>query len=232
MKYVILIIIMALSINAFSQVGGKNFIDQHYIEVTGKAEMEVIPDEIFLKIIIDETDFKNKVLEDVEKIMLDKLVGIGIDTSNDLVIKDMASNFKNYWLKGSEISSSKEYQLLVHDTRTAGLVFQELESIKISNILIEKIKHSEILKYRREVKILAIKAAKEKASSLTNAIDQKIGKAIHIQELNYQGQQRQLSGLSNILVRHNASIKEIGQEIKFEKIKLEYSILARFEISD
>ena len=36
----------------------KNYIDQPYIEVTGKAEMEVVPDEIYLRIVINEKDNK------------------------------------------------------------------------------------------------------------------------------------------------------------------------------
>jgi len=111
-----------------------------------------------------------------------------------------------------------------------------LSKLGLSNISIEKIEHSEIQKFRTEVKILAIKAAKEKATSLTNAIDQNIAKAIYIQELNNQGYnalQGQVAGLSNIVVRgYGYSDKlNMGQpEIEFEKIKLEYSILVRFEI--
>jgi len=84
---------------------------------------------------------------------------------------------------------------------------------------------------------LAIKAAKEKAITLTNAIDQNIGKAIYIQELNsqvYRTMQGQVTGLSNIVVReYSDKMKmEIEPEIEFEKITLEYSILVRFEINE
>lgn len=37
-----------------AQTGEKNFIDQNYIEVTGTAEMEIVPDEIYLKIVLSE----------------------------------------------------------------------------------------------------------------------------------------------------------------------------------
>ena len=238
MKVLILIVVSIFSLNSFSQIGTKNFIDKNFIEVTGKAEMEIIPDEIYLKIIINEKDLKGKQnIEEIENLMTVKLSEIGIDISKNLAIKDMVSNFRNYWLKNSKINSIKEYQLLVDNSKTAGQVFQELESLSISNISIERVEHSEIQKFKTEVKILAIKAAKEKAIILTNAIDQNIGKAIYIQELNsqvYRTMQRQVTGLSNIVVReYSDKMKmEIEPEIEFEKITLEYSILVRFEINE
>ena len=237
MKKLILIVFTALTLTSFAQSGEKNFIDRNYIEVTGKAEMEIIPNEIYLKIIVDEKDLKAKQeLPEIEKSMIEKLSEIGIDISTQLAIKDMASNFQKYWLKGSAINSVKEYQLMVGNAQIAGQVIRELESLGLSNISIEKIEHSEIQKFRTEVKIMAIKAAKEKARSLTNAIDQHIGKAIYIQELNsqiYNRLQGQAAGLSNIVVRGYGSSDKLKMEqpdIEFEKIKLEYSILVRFEI--
>ena len=238
MKVLILIVVSIFSLNSFSQTGTKNFIDKNFIEVTGKAEMEIIPDEIYLKIIINEKDLKGKQnIEEIENLMTVKLSEIGIDISKNLAIKDMVSNFRNYWLKNSKINSIKEYQLIVDNAKTAGQVFQGLESLSISNISIERVEHSEIQKFKTEVKILAIKAAKEKAIILTNAIDQNIGKAIYIQELNsqvYRTMQRQVTGLSNIVVReYSDKMKmEIEPEIEFEKITLEYSILVRFEINE
>ncbi len=231
MKHTILILFTALTISSFAQMGEKNFIDQNYIEVTGKAEMEVVPNEIYLQIFVNEKDFKGKQeVQQIEKSMIQKLTDIGIDVSKQLAIKDMASNFQKYWLRGAEINSSKEYQLKVADAKTAGRAIQELESLGLSNISVEKVDHSEIEKFRTEVKINAIKAAKEKAAALTNAIGQNVGKAIYIQEINnqlYQQPQR----MSNIVVRGVAKMEMDQQpDIEFEKIKLEYSILVRFAI--
>ena len=83
-----------------AQSGEKNFIDKPYIEVTGKAEMEVTPDRIYMSITINEKDSKGKiVLAQSEKDMMTKLKALGIDTKKDLSVKDMSSNFKKYWVK-------------------------------------------------------------------------------------------------------------------------------------
>ena len=82
MKQIVLIVFVAFALSSFAQSGEKNFIDQNYIEVTGSAELEVIPDEIYLKIIVNEKDFKGKEdLQKLEKSMLETLSGIGIDIS-------------------------------------------------------------------------------------------------------------------------------------------------------
>lgn len=237
MKQIIAMALVVLSLASFSQTGEKNFIDQNYIEVSGKAEMEIIPNEIYLKIVISEKDLKNKQeLADVERIMIEKLSEIGIDVSRQLVIRDMASSFQKYWLKSTEINSVKEYQLKVENAKTAGQVIRELEAVGLSTISIDKIDHSEIEKYRAEVKVKAIKAAKDKAISLTKAIDQSIGKAIYIQEIDnqlYNTFQGQVPGLSNIVVAGYGSSGKYKMEepdIEFEKIKLNSTVMTRFEL--
>ncbi|MCX6307918.1 MAG: SIMPL domain-containing protein, partial [Bacteroidia bacterium] len=105
-----LLLLTIITING--QTGEKNFIDRPYIEVIGKAEMEVIPDRIYMSIAINEKDSKGKiVLTQSEMDMISKLNGLGIDTKRDLSVKDMSSNFKKYWVKSSEIMTSKQYQL-------------------------------------------------------------------------------------------------------------------------
>ncbi|MBK7869290.1 MAG: SIMPL domain-containing protein [Saprospiraceae bacterium] len=141
------------------------------------------------------------------------------------------SNFKSYWLQKTDILLSKEYQLLVQSAQTAGKVFVELEKIGISNISIERLNHSQIEQFRQEVKINAIKAAKDKAQALAAAIDQSVGKALYVQELDNQFYP--VNAVSNIAIRGFSSLNQEGKStpnIDFEKIKLEYAILVRFEL--
>jgi len=219
---------------AKAQTGEKNFIDRPYIEVTGKAEMEVTPDRIYMSITINEKDSKGKiVLAQSEKDMMGKLKGLGIDTKKDLTVKDMSSNFKKYWIKNSDIMTSKDYQLLVTSAQTAGTVMQELEKIGISNVSIERVDHTQMEQFRKDVKIKAVQAAKEKATDLAKAIGQSAGKAIYIQEVDYGNNTMYVRKLEDRI--SNVSFKAQGLEnsapdIEFEKIKLEYQINAKFDL--
>lgn len=234
MKNLFFALAILISTAVFGQNGEKNFIDQNFIEVTGKAEMEVTPDEIYLKILIIEKEIKGKSLIEVENSMIAKLQEIGIDTKKDLSLKDFSSNFRNYWITKSEIILTKEYQLLVREAKVAGKVFLELQTLGISNISIDRVENSKIQEYRKEVKINAIKAAHEKAKSLTLAINQDIGKAIYIQEKE-NGFLNSLSGrTAGIQIRGANSVtsfsNRVEPDIEFEKIKLDYSIIVRFEL--
>ena len=239
MKKFILTILFATTI-LFGQAQelGKNFIDQNYIEVSGFAERLITPNRIYLKILINEKDVKGKTLQQIEKSMIEKLEEVGINTPEDLVIKDFTSNFKHHWILKSDILLIKEYQLLVYDAKTAGQVFMELEKLGISNISIEKLYHSEIDKFRQEVKRESIKSAQNEAKVLTAAINQDVGRAIyiienHIKNVNMTGA---LEGKAKGIVVRGISSKAIygsraaQPDIGFEKIKLEYHITVKFEL--
>jgi uncharacterized protein len=147
----ILLLLLWTPLFVKAQTGDKNFIDQNYIEVTGKSEMEIAPDLIYIKILVNEKDNKTKLtLADRESKMISKLKDLGIDINKDLLIKDILSNFKYYWLTKAEILLSKEYQLTVRDGKTASRVFVELENIGVSNLSIDKLDNSNIEKYRKE----------------------------------------------------------------------------------
>jgi uncharacterized protein YggE len=229
MKTILTLLFAFAFLFSFSQ-GNKNFIDQNYIEVTGKAELEIVPDEIYIQIFISETDYKGKeTLEMLEKNMLKKLQEIGIDLKKDFAVKDMSSNFKNYWLKKHDIFTSKQYQLIVQTAPVAGRVFRELEALGISNISIEKVDHSEIEKFKKEVKVNAIKIGRENAVSLAEAIGQTVGKALYIRE----NEPFFPMQANTIMMRGKSSIMDEAYtepDLEFEKIKLEYSVQVFFEL--
>ncbi len=234
MKKLLTILFLLSSSVMLAQTGEKNFIDLNYIEVTGNAQMEIVPDEIYLSILLNEKDFKGKDMAGIEKAMFDKLKGLGIDLSKDLAIKDLVSNFRNYLFTKPDILLSKEYQLLVHDGRTAAKVFLELQKLGISNVSVSRVENSKIEAYRHEVKIAAIKAAQKKAKALALSINQDIGKAIYIQEIvaDFIPFQEKAAGIS---VRGYANTvlygsDEAAPDVEFEKIRLDYKIMARFEL--
>jgi uncharacterized protein len=230
MRISLTILFMFLLFSVFAQ-DSKNFIDQNYIEVTGKGEIEIAPDEIYIQIIINESDNKGKEsLEMIEKKMLEKLKVIGVDLKKDFAVKDISSNFKNYWLKKSDIFTSKEYQLVAHTAPVAGRVFRELESLGISNISIAKVDHSEIEKFKKEVKIKAIKDAQDKATSLATAIGQTAGKALYIRES--ESFYPMMAKTNEAMMVRGVALDESYSEpdIEFEKIKIEYSVQVNFEL--
>jgi len=234
MKYILtLAITILIGLPISAQGSSKNFIDQAYIEVTGKAELELTPDIIHLKVIIREKDNKGKVaLEELEEQMMKALKKIGIKTQEDVSIIDFASNFQFYTLKKTDIRTSKEYQIVIHNGNMAAKVYTELEKLDISNISVVKLDHSKMEYHRQQVKIEAVKEAKNKATAFCSAIGEKAGKALYIRENNrihYAGRVNRME--SNVMMSisdHENTPEEVN--IDFQKLKLEYEIEAKFAI--
>jgi uncharacterized protein len=227
-----LLLTMAL-ISVQAQNITKSFLDRPYIEVIGEAETEVVPDQIYMSIVINEKDNKGKVvLAQAEKEMMTALKEIGIDTKKDLSVSDMASNFKNYWVKSSEVMTTKEYQLILADAQTAGRVMKGLERCGISNVSITKVANSKIEQLKLDVKIKAVKNAKEKATALAKAIGQTADKALLIEEIEYNNYaDERLTGMK-IRKASMRTLDDIEEsDIEFQKIKLSSRVNAKFELN-
>lgn len=226
---IILASLMLITVIGSAQ-GPKNFIDQNYIEVTGKAEMEITPDEIYLNITIKEVDNKGKQsVELLENKMFEVLKKLKV--ADNLTMKDLASNFESYWLKKDDIFTSKQYELLVHDAQTAGATIRELEKIGISNIGIDRVDHSKIEDFRRQVKVNAVKAGKEKASDLAAAAGQSIGRALYIRENeSFYGPVRNSNMM--MMAKRSDALSEVVEvpDIQFEAIRLSYNVQLYFEL--
>lgn len=223
MKKIILTIAIFCSMAGFSQE--KNFIDKPYIEVSGTADTLVVPNRIYINILISEKDTKGKKsVEELEKDMLAKLKGIGINTDKNVFMQDMISNYQKYFLKSTDILKSKSYSVLVFDAKTTTQVFSSLEQIGISNVKIEKTEYAEEKKVQLLMNSKAIINAKQNALSLTQPINQKIGNALFIgYNINYRNN-------NDDLVKIGVAFKSEEPNIEFEKIKIESTVTAKFAL--
>lgn len=222
---------------AFSQNGEKNFIDQPYIEVTGEIETEIIPNEIYLNINLNENDKKGKLsVEEQENQMIAVLKSLNINLEKNFSILDFDGYYQRKFLADNEVTKIKRYELIVNDGKTLGMVYEALDRIDISNISITKTAHSDIENIKRETKLKALKIAKEKAMDYAKVIDQSIGKTLYIQEMN-NGTINSLPGTANgIMIRGlSSSFKETNnvkfENLNFKPIIVSSTVLARFALN-
>lgn len=226
-------ILLLAGFNAFSQE--KNFIDHPYIETTAKKDTLVVPDNIYITIILNESDSRNKKsTEELEITLEQTLKKLNINTQKDLSLLDYNSDFKKYFLKGQNILKTKNYSLLVHDAVTAGRVLAELENADISNVEVAKTEYSKAEELIENLKSSAIVKAKKYADKLANSIGQKVGKAIFISE-NPATVFSQLQGqATGIQIRGASSIygSRAAEPIfvDFQKLKFESQVIARFTL--
>ncbi len=207
----------------------KNFIDQPFVEVKGHGEMEVVPNEIYLNIFLNEEDTKNRETVDViERQMVKALKKAGVDVSKQLSVADFSGSLRRKFLRKRNVEQTKNFQLVVYDVKTLNKVFLELDKVHISDINITRVDHSDMENYRLKVRAMAAKNGKKKADAMINALGQSLGKAIFINELSsYRNNYRGMPVMMEL--KSSAGANSIPR-LDFKKIKIECDLQMRFAL--
>ena len=204
---------------------------ENYIQVNGSAEIEVIPNQFFLSITLDQNDSKGRVdIDQQRRQMLSELKSLGIDTEKQLTIANISSN---YFKRGLSLSVAK-YQLLLTTAEQVVAVYDKLAEIGVSNISISRVSHSDIEQYKSDCRKQAIQNAKKVATELAEAVNQSIGSCIYIYDSN-RGITPTYYNDGVVLMRAKAandSAQEPEEPIEFEKITLSYSVNAKFRLNE
>ena len=158
------------------------------ISVTGSAEMEIIPDEIYVQVDLREYKKKGEDKVDLDKIKTEFLSGcktVGIADSNISVASYDGYNISTFWRRKKrdpDLMSSITYQIKFSNTKMIDELVNKLDDEATSNFTITRTSHSKIIEYRRQLKVLAVKSARDKAIYLSESVNEKIGEAITINE--------------------------------------------------
>lgn len=219
--------------------------DRRTVSVTGSAEIQLIPDEITLAISIEEyyeeefmankkeKDYKTLVpLAQIEKELLSQLRSLGIADTN-ITLRNVGNTWQ--WYKDElrrPTKLQKTFSVVVRNVATVDRILGSLNMKGISNVWIEKLRHTREKEYRRQLKIEALKAAREKAVYLVESLGNSLGSVVSINEIdndnpgfpvyNYK------AAMSNTAMSDGGGGDESGVESK--KITLRYEMGAVFEI--
>ena len=231
-KITAIVILSVLSLSAFSQ----NPDIRRKIEVTGSAEAEVTPDIIYIGISLkeyfrDNNNRKKVEIEELERQLQKAVLDAGVPKENFTI--NNVSSYTDYWSKKKDPNflAGKQYRIKVSDLAKLNQIIEGVDSKGIAYSNIEGYDYSKIESLKKDLKIKALMAAKEKATYLTAAIGQKVGSALEIQEINNEYYPQPM-------YRANAMLKSDGvtsgiesmPEIDFKKIKLNYQMRTIFEV--
>lgn len=181
------LIVLAFSILGFNAIAQNNInqVIRKSISVTGTTEMEIVPDEIYVSITLQEyKESGNKIImETLEKAMREVLNTMKIDTKNLTV--EGSYGYRNYIPKKhkqKEFFLSKTYQLKMSELSKYNELIDRLDDEGISQVNISRTHHSKMEELKKQLKINAIKAAKEKAGYLLVAINEQLGEALEVND--------------------------------------------------
>lgn len=227
----LLIISLVLLISAITSAQEKNFLDVNYVEVTTKADTEVVPDKIYLSVIISEKENKGKIsVEKQEKEMIKILRGIGIDAEKNLSVSDMTGFYQKYILRKSQILAEKQYQLIVPSAEVMAKVFASLESVGISDIKIIKSEVSDIDRVKEDVMKKAALKARKQADIIAGALGREIDRVVYFQSYDNFGSAATRYARQEVLAY--SKVADTAEEVvpEFEKIRVEHTIYVRFSL--
>ena len=221
MKKILLLGILLSTLNNFGQTTNND--SKPYIEVVGTAQTEVVPDRIYLSILLSEkTENNNDFSIQIQEEQLKKLVRTNDIENKYLYLSEATSEVIRDKKKEKGIKLTREYILILKNADKVTKVFQELTDLNIKEVSVKKTEYSEIEKVQKEVRENAIKVAKEKAEYLLSAIGEKIGKPLEIKEI-----EDKFSAKSNSIVEAT----DDEQSTSFEKIVVKFSYYIKYSIN-
>ena len=239
MKTLILALLIGIP-SIFSEAKSQPTVKQKTINVNGVAEMEVVPDEIYVQVQLREYDKKGGGKVDIETIKNDFLkaaISTGIaDTA--ISVQGYQGWDGNLWIykknkkKNPDLKASITYQVKLATTRKMDDLVQKLDDEATQNFFIAKVSHSKMDAFKKELKIQAVKAARDKAVYLAAAINEKAGEAININEPNEVNQYPQPMYANRMMKAESALAADNEQtpNIDFKKIKLQFEVNVTFAL--
>ncbi|MFI2741493.1 SIMPL domain-containing protein [Zhouia sp. PK063] len=230
MKYIYIYVALLITSISFSQEVDFTKIPQ--LQTKATYTTSVSPDLITLSITLSEVNTKGKVsVEELENKMKKVLLANEIDLQKQLTLTDLSSNFKDYFLKKTDIQKTKNYQLQVYSAVTAGNVLKGLESQEISNVQLLKTAYSKLEELKIELKGKAVEKAKKQAQEMVKSLHQTLGSAIYISDLqtNISGfLNNKVKGLNVIGYAENQSDDQL--QVAFDKIVVDATVSVYFKL--
>ena len=223
-----MLVLAALMVVAASASAQQTEAFPSYIEVTGVAEKEVAPNEIYLSITINERDSKGKIsVDEQQREMLAALKKLGVKPDSQLKMVDLTSS---YFKRGNALAKA-QYELKLGSAVEVAKVWRALDGLGISQVTVTKVSHTDLEKFKAETRTEAIRAARDNARALAEAIDQKAGKCFWIAD--YSSPVRTVYAAANLKSRamvEEASFDAVVEEegLEFQTIKLQHRVQAKF----
>ena len=226
MKKTILLILLSFNYFSFSQNSKQT--ELPFIEVTGTAKREIEPNLIYISITLTEKSIDNKKfsIEAQEKELQKILVELNIPSSK-LTLADYNSSILTVKRKEIGFKQSKQFTLILETAKQVSELFEKLFNANIKEADVFKIDHTEIVKFNKEVRIDAIKAAKDKAEYITNAVGNKIDKPLEIIELGATDMNYYRGNLNTF---YSQNVETNSSSSEFKKILITFSFKVKYQI--
>ncbi|MDB5230789.1 MAG: hypothetical protein JWN76_1594 [Chitinophagaceae bacterium] len=232
---------IALTILTLNYAVAQEVRQQRTINVSGSAETEVTPDEIYVQIDLREYDKKGAGKVDIQTIrnhFLNNVKALGIPET-DISVQGF-SGYDNYYTwykkdkqKNPDLKASISYVVKFSSIAKMDELVAKLDDEATQNFSIQKADYSKKFDLKKQLKIQAVKNAKEKAAYLAEAIGEQVGGAITINEPNEVTGWPQPRVYANSMMKVNAmesAQAAPAMNVDYKKIKLQFDVQVTFAL--
>lgn len=162
MKRLLIALFVTLSLGAFAQ---EQEVKQRFIEVVGNSKLEVTPDIAYFSLLLVDNPKENISVEKQEVEIAKVLKKYGVPSENLTIDKLSGIRQKVSFWGTKDVVSRKSYLLKLTNLAVSDKIIEELSSLKITSIGLNKVENSQIETYKLTACELASKNAKDKAAS-------------------------------------------------------------------
>ena len=202
------------------------------IEVTGQAEIEVVPDYFEYNINLQEylkVDNEKVSIEILEKSLVKAVEEIGLKKDNLTINTVQGSKRYSSDDKPSSFLESRNYILKVKTINDINNLLPKLDNKGLTNTSLNKMTNKMQSEIEKELRIKAINDAKEKANSIAESVGKKIGDIILISGNEFYGLRK--GWKSYDLNEHiKVGYGKFKTDIEVEKIKISYQVNITFQM--
>ncbi|HEY6975146.1 MAG TPA: SIMPL domain-containing protein [Chitinophagaceae bacterium] len=212
---------------------------QRTISVNGSSEIEIVPDEIYVQVDLREYNKKNGDKVDINTIKNNFLAAcksIGL-TDKDVTVQSYQGYDNNYWWmkkkkkENPDLKASISYSIKVSKVDMLDALVDKMDDEATQNFFIAKTSYSKMDELKKDLKIAAVKAAREKAVYLSEAIGEHIGEAITINdptEVNPPPRPYYANAMMKAEREEDSTAPPM--DVDFKKIKIQYEVNVVFAL--
>lgn len=243
LKNILLFALMLIVSNIFGQQITNNN-NSRSIEVLGYAEEEVVPDEIYVRLVLKEY-FEGRIritMKEQEETLIKAIQSMGYELENIRMTNSKSSYTKILW-QSKEAISINTYVLKLSTAEEVKILVEKVKDMSVFSFEILSRTSSQLEKIKENVRAKAIQNAIDKADNMLKVLGETRGKVIIITESPYpvataiptsvyyskQDLGRQ-PGRSISSVYDSNSSYNMDKVVEFDPITVTASIYVKFEI--
>lgn len=239
MKKIILVLSASFCLLLVKAQTVDNMIKQRTINVSGHSELEITPDEIYVQIELREYNKKNGEKVDIEGIrnqFLAAAKSMGI-ADTDVVIQGYSGWDGNYWWyqknkkKNPDLKAGITYEVKVKSVDEMDKLVDKLDDQATQNFYLSRTSHSNMDSIKKQLRVQAIQAARDKAIYLAAALGNNVGQALIINDPNENNDFPRPMYAANMMMKAEAADQAAPpMNVDFKKIKIQYDANVVFEL--